>query len=172
MQRDPANTTRVRLLSFVLNGIGDALTVQNDWPGALEHYQRAFDLRNDLARRDPENIRAALNLAVSLSLLGDVSSAQGATELASARYLEAIRIVDKLRTTADHPSDVQQQIFTIDMKTGAFFCKRRSIDAATERYRFAMEIAGRFVAIDPTNSGWARDLERARQFLTGVHACT
>lgn len=93
---DPGNIEWRRDLSVSYNRIGDCYYDENSTDKALESYRKSLEIRRSIADADNHNVDAKLDVVRSLRVIGDANDT-------AAEYVEAVGILEKLKTAGDLP---------------------------------------------------------------------
>jgi len=154
VELDPDSPDRQAMVAEALYSLGLAYSFSD--PGrALTLYLEAIAIREELSRKQPEDLGSKFRLAVlygqglgqAYDLAGDEDASYRAVEKAHALYDELTR-----KQPANHR---WQHAFAWEHKRLAdAHVARDELDQALGLYRSAREIDQRLVDLDPTNAAW------------------
>src|SRR5690606_35881484 len=96
MEQEPDNPEWKRRLANGNERRGEILSKQKDYPLALASFDRAFDLRRQLASHDPGSGLWRYELALLYGKIGDLRVDQGDTSGALQDYWNSLQILESL----------------------------------------------------------------------------
>ena len=123
---DPDDARARREVGFAYYDLGGILVAAKDYAGALPARQKAFAIRQEIARHDPKNAQAAFDFAVAHADLAEVLALTGGVSDALEHAQASLKILEQL-SAAD--------------PTNAVY--RRNLGLAQERMAAVSELAGR-----------------------------
>ena len=160
----------------------DILTVEPDWPEALQaafwfltdqgdiarvrttlvdawrDYKEAHRLAQRLTEGDPTNTGWQRDLSVSYGKLGDMAMAQGNLEEAAKVYGESLEVRKKLAEGDPTNTGWQRDLSVSYNKLGDVAMAQGNLEEAAKVYGESLEVRKKLAEGDPTNTGWQRDL--------------
>ena len=154
LQKDTAS----RSYGIGLDRIGDIRTAQGNLSGALEAYQASLDIRDALAKADPNNTEWQRDLSVSHDRIGNIRTAQGNLSGALQAYQASLDIRDALAKADPHNSLWQRDLSVSHDRIGDIRTAQGNLSGALQAYQASLDIADALAKADPHNTQWQRDL--------------
>ncbi len=139
-------------------GLGDMSVVVGDLPGALDAFQKALEIAEALAARDPDNAGWRRDLSVSHNRIGDVRVAQGDLPGALDAFQKALEIAEALAARDPDNAGWRRDLSVSHNRIGDVRVAQGDLPGALDAFQKALEIAEALAARDPDNAGWRRDL--------------
>jgi tetratricopeptide (TPR) repeat protein len=157
VEAQPDNREAKIELSYAYNSLGTARLNKIDLEGAASHFRRSIELKrqNAASAQDPS---ARMDLADSLSWLGNAYLQQGLDRAAERMFSEGAAIIADVRAGA--PSDnawAYREAIMRRWRADALFRLGRRADAMAES-RDSLGILSRLQTQDPTNLQWRFNL--------------
>jgi tetratricopeptide (TPR) repeat protein len=135
---------------------------------ALDAYQIAHMLAQQLATNDPQNSRRQRDLSVSYENLADILAAQGEYEQALAQYTQSLAIREKLVASDPKNSDWQRDLSVSFNKVAGILEAHGERELALGLYTQSLAIREKLAASDPKNSDWQHDLSVSFDKVAGI----
>ena len=141
---------------------GDGLLNQKKYGEALGAYRRSLEIREKLAKDNPENEDIRLELSVSYNNIGNVLLSENDAAGALREYKEALEIREKLAETSKvNDPKWQRAVYFSLLNISDVFVKKQDYDAAISNAQAAAKIADDMVQRDASNPTWHNDLKSA-----------
>ena len=143
--------------------LGDLYREQRKLAQAGEFYQKALEIRQELAKEDPDP-RFKMLLAVNYACLGDV--AREGRDLPAARdsYLKALAKMEEIRSSQSANAQWQQGLAVYHACLGGIAMDLRDYPKVAEHYAAAAKLRGDLMQADKSSH------ERKRDFADSVGA--
>ena len=164
---DEADQQISRVFSVSLNVLGDFYRARGqagDAELALEQFEEAFRIAQQLFAANPNSAQAARDLSVSLDRLGDFYRARGQArdaELALKQFEEALRIDQQLFTANPNSAQAARDLSVSLDRLGDFYRARGQAgdaELALKQFEEALAIRRQLFSADPNSAHAARDL--------------
>jgi serine/threonine protein kinase len=111
-----------------------------DMKGAIESYEKARIIRQNLFENNPEDIDLKSELAINSQLSGDVFYTTGDIQKASERYQQALDLQKEVLTRRPSDSKSKQNVAAAYYALGTTYFWNSKLDEAIENYTSAREI--------------------------------
>jgi eukaryotic-like serine/threonine-protein kinase len=159
MDAEPDNIEAQTELSYAYNSLGTARLGGSDLEGAAEYFRRSIDLkRKSIAADRTPNVSTRMELADSLSWLGNVYFQQGLNAAAARMFSEGAAIISAVRAGA--PKDakwVYREAIMLRWQAEALLRLNRRTEAALAS-QTTLSMLRELLQQDPANSQWRVNL--------------
>ena len=125
---------------------------------ALDYYQQALTITEQIAKKDPNNTQAQLDLEISYEKMGDVNSALGKSNIALEAYQKEFDILKKLADDDKSNMAAQWDLFVSYTKLGMLYQQLKQNQLALPFFNQALPIAEK-LAEDKINQQAQQDLQ-------------
>jgi tetratricopeptide (TPR) repeat protein len=159
----------MRELSLSYNRIGEALARSDRQAEALKAFTTAFEIRKELAQRNPEHLESQRDLAVSFERIGDHRFVNEGPEEALDSYRDAMDIRLMLNIRAPQNRDWIRDLSVNFEKIGDVLLYLSNIDDAMQAFQKSFELRRQIAEADSTNSESQRDLAISHAKLGDTH---
>ncbi|MGC1586894.1 MAG: hypothetical protein WA791_14550, partial [Rhodomicrobium sp.] len=159
-----------RDLSVSYNKVGDVLVAQGNLPEALKSFQGSLNIRDRLAKADPNNAGWQRDLSVSYDRVGDVLVAQGNLPEALKSFQGSLDIRDRLAKADPNNAGWQRDLSVSYEKVGDVLVAQGNLPEALKSFQGSLNIRDRLAKADPNNAGWQRDLAVSNERLGDMFA--
>jgi non-specific serine/threonine protein kinase/serine/threonine-protein kinase len=147
---EPKNTTFARGVAVMSERVGNILTNQfKDHSGALENYQRAMSIYEDLAKSDPKNAQAREDEAGMHKTIGAALAEMKNFAGALNEYRKAQPLYELLAAASPNSTEAHLNLMSIHLAIGNVLAGTENNAQALESYREAVTILERFAAAQP-----------------------
>jgi tetratricopeptide (TPR) repeat protein/predicted Ser/Thr protein kinase len=131
---------------------------RGDPAGALAHYRKAKDIYQLLSERDPGNVDARRNLAISHERIGNLQLAQGLLDEAQTSY----RLSHSIKLTlVDIDPRGQENLSFSYSKLGDIDLAQGRPESALEMYGQSLDIRRELLRREPAEARWQRAVSMA-----------
>ena len=154
-QTDRENATRQNNLAAFYSGLAGILIKQKDPEGARKYYRKAYELRDELANKDPASDRRQISRANAGIALAD--ALPPTNENSKERldlYGEALKALYEPR----YKPRYEREVFHCYEEIGNIRLAANELDNALAEYNRAWAIARESAAANPGNVTWQRRL--------------
>ena len=155
LTRDSTNASWQNLLAPWYAQYGALLKQKGDLTSAIDQYEKAYELRREVALRDPAVVSRQHALATAGISLADLLMEQQQELKALELYRGAIGIMDDLRPLYD------LDVFRSYIKIGDVLKSRGDLKGALTAYESATDIARNAAKANATDPSWQKSLAEA-----------
>jgi tetratricopeptide (TPR) repeat protein len=153
---DPLSERQYDLVSGYQK-VGDVLARQNKLDDALQFYQDAYEIADQLMQSQPDK-RSQQGLDVMSEKIGDVRLSQGNLPEALKYQRASLAITEELAKNDPDSTSYQRDLSFSYNKVGDVLSAQKDFAGALESYQAGLKVIERLSAKDPRNGAWQRDL--------------
>lgn len=157
-----------RWLSVAWGRVGRVRMRLGDRVGARSAWQRAWELMQELAARDPGNVTWQMEASVAGCRWGDAAFADMQLEMAEHAWRTALDIREQLASQDPDNARWQQYLAVALGRMARLHAARADRDTAVQLAARAVRISQQLVDEHPGHSLWVAGLERAQRRLEEI----
>ncbi len=135
---------------------------------ARTFYTRAFEISKSLAKADPADPLAMVNLAISFASLGDLSLYSGELQEGIGQYRQSLEILQSLVSLDPSNLMAQRELATMCGRLGEAYLRTGQVQESLDFYQKETDIREALVASVPGETRAQRDLSIAYSNLGGL----
>jgi tetratricopeptide (TPR) repeat protein len=155
-ERLPNDIEAQRELAQTHDKLGVMRYVDHNLEGALQHYEKARDIRMHLVEKAPTP-ELTRDLVVSLNKLADVYYFSNQVPKAEQHYLDALRRTESLAAAQPDSATYQRDLRFVCARLVTLYEGQRDLEQAGAFQTRAARIAQALAKRDPANLQWQRD---------------
>ncbi|MEO1246752.1 MAG: tetratricopeptide repeat protein, partial [Pseudomonadota bacterium] len=121
-------------------------------------FQNALEIRERLARAEPDRVDYQRDLSVSYNKMGDLYRDLGQGEAARKAFQNALEIAERLARAEPDRADYQRDLSISYNKMGDLYRDLGQVEAAHDAYKKDLEIAERLTRAEPDRADYQWDL--------------
>jgi tetratricopeptide (TPR) repeat protein len=129
-----------------------------DLKAAREYFEKSLQLRERLARQDPDSAQARRDLSVSYNQLGEVSMQLGDLKAAREYLGKDLKLAEQLARQDPDNAQARRDLWISYTKLGRVSMQLGDLKAAREYFENDLKLAEQLARQDPDNAQAALDL--------------
>lgn len=153
----------LQALSINNTKVATVLKRQDKLDDALQRFQAAFDIRQQLVKHDPSNSGWQRNLWASQSYIGEVLAAKGDLDGALDRFSTALQDRQAQINRESSNDRSRRDVAITYCRIGSVYAAQGQAPAAQDSFRRAIAIMAPLVSSHPRNATWQAELEIDRR---------
>jgi eukaryotic-like serine/threonine-protein kinase len=150
--------------------LGQLFVERENLADARERIERAHEIAERNAGRNPDNLEWQRDLSVSHNTLGSVWLAQGSLTEALKSYQADLAIADRLAKYDPSNAGWQRDLSVSHDNVGDVQEAQGNLPEALKSHQMSFAIRDRLAKADPGKPGWQHDLSDSYQRIGDVHA--
>jgi len=156
--RNPSSFHGLREVAVGLSQLGDALTENEDFSGAISCFEQSLAVSERLAQSNPSNTEALRDVAVSLNRLGDALASKDVLNDANEKFILGLEISQHLAEQIPQNRQAQRDVWFSLNKLGDMSVKTGNTKDAIAYFEAGFQISQNLANLYPQNTETQRDL--------------
>jgi len=156
--KNPSSFQGHREVALGLSQLGDALTENEDFSGAISCFEQSLMVSERLAQSNPNSAEVLRDLAVSLNRLGDALGTKELFKDANENFILALKISQHLAEQTPQNRQAQRDVWFSLNKLGDMSIKTGNTNDAIAYFEAGFQISNNLADLYPQNTEAQRDL--------------